>query len=252
MVELTILGNYGPYAPANGACSGYLLEVDGYQIMLECGNGSFSKLLKYTDATKLGIVIISHLHPGHYGDIYCLHKALKYQMKEGLRTEPVILYLPEEAEQRITELEEWNDVFVIVSLAEAKTLVNDFNLFQLDFFSVQHQISSYGLHLLVGGEKVLTYTADTGWFPALETSCYGSKYLLAEASLREHELKERGKYHMTARQAAMTAQNSAVENLILTHFFPEHNLHQLRRAAEAHYDGKLHMSASGKKYILQT
>ena len=47
MVELTILGNYGPYATAQGACSGYLLNADGFQIMLDCGNGSFSKLQKY-------------------------------------------------------------------------------------------------------------------------------------------------------------------------------------------------------------
>ena len=251
MVELTILGNYGAYAPANSACSGYLLDVNGYHIMLDCGNGSFSKLLKYTDATQLGIVIISHLHPDHYSDLYCLRQALKYQMREGLRTEPVILYLPEAPEAIVEEMKQWDDVFVIVSLEEAKTVVNDFNAFQLAFFSVQHQLPTYGMQLYVGGEKVLTYTADTGWFPYLETSCRGSKYLLAEATLKEHELAERGNVHMTARQVAMVAQSSGVDNLILTHFFPAHNLNQLRREAEAHYEGKLHMSASGKKYILQ-
>jgi ribonuclease BN (tRNA processing enzyme) len=56
---------------------------------------------------------------------------------------------------------------------------------------------------------------------------------------------------MTARQAAQLAQHSGVQNLILTHFSPEHNLNQLRREAEAHYEGNLYMSASGKKYILQ-
>lgn len=251
MVELTILGNYGPYAPANGACSGYLLEIDGYQILLECGNGSFSKLLKYTDAAKLGIVILSHLHPDHYSDIYCLHQAMKYQMQEGLRKDPVILYLPEGPEEIVTVMKQWDDVFMAVSLTEAEALVNDFNLFQLAFFSVQHQIPAYGLQVFVHGEKVLTYTADTGWFADLEEKCCDSNYLLAEASLKEYELKERGAYHMTARQAAAIAQNSNVKNLILTHFFPEHNLNQLRREAEQQYDGKLYMSASGKTYILQ-
>lgn len=46
MVELTVLGNYGPYPAAQGACSGYLLNVNGFYIMLDCGNGSFSKLPK--------------------------------------------------------------------------------------------------------------------------------------------------------------------------------------------------------------
>ena len=251
MVELTVLGNYGAYAPANSACSGYLLDINGYQMILECGNGAFSKALKYTDATKLGMVIISHLHHDHYSDLYCLRQALKYQMREGLRTEPVILYLPEGPESLKAEFEAWDDVFMVVNLSEAKTTVNDFGLFQLAFFSVQHQIPTYGVQLFVSGEKVLTYTADTGWFSSLNVSCKDSRYLLAEASLKEYELAERGDTHMTARQAAQVAQHSGVQNLILTHFSPEHNLNQLRREAEAHYEGNLYMSASGKKYILQ-
>ena len=252
MVELTVLGNYGAYAPANGACSGYLLDVNGYQIMLECGNGVLSKAFKYTDTSKLGMVIISHLHHDHYSDLHCLRQALKYQMREGLRTEPVILYLPEGPEAIVAEFKAWDDVFMVVPLDEAKTTVNDFGLFQLKFFPVQHQIPTYGVQLFVSDEKVLTYTADTGWFSELEISCCDSRYLLAEASLKEYELAERGDTHMTARQAAMLAQNSGAQNLILTHFFPEHNLHQLRREAEAHFEGNLYMSATGKKYILQS
>lgn len=251
MVELTVLGNCAAYASANGACSGYLLDVDGYQIMLECGNGAFSKALKYTDASKLGMVIVSHLHHDHYSDLYCLRQALKYQMREGLRTEPVILYLPEGPEPLVTEMKAWDDVFMVVQLNEAKTVINDFGLFQLAFFSVQHQIPTYGVQLYADDEKVLTYTADTGWYPEMADICHGSKYLLAEASLKEYELEERGAVHMTARQAAALAQTAEAENLILTHFFPTHNQHQLRREAEAHYDGKLYMSASGKKYILK-
>ena len=251
MVELTILGNYGAYAPANGACSGYLLKIDGYQIMLECGNGAFSKALKYTDVSKLGMVIISHLHADHYSDLYCLRQALKYQMREGLRTEPVILYLPGGSEALMAEFKALDDVFMVVELEDAKAELNDFGLFQLGFFAVQHQIPTYGVQLFAGGEKVLTYTADTGWYPALEASCRDSRFLLAEASLKEYERVDRGDTHMTARQAAMLAQNSGAPNLILTHFFPEYNLNQLRREAEAHFEGTLYMSASGKKYILQ-
>ena len=98
---------------------------------------------------------------------------------------------------------------------------------------------------------LLTCTGDTGWFPQLEEYCRGSRYLLAEASLREYEAAERGMYHMTARQAGQLAQNSGAEYLILTHFFPENNLHQQQREAEQSFDGKIYMSGSGKKYILQ-
>ena len=251
MMELTILGNYGPYATAQGACSSYLLNADGFQILLDCGNGSFSKLQKYGDYTTLGILILTHLHPDHYSDLFCLRQALKYAMREGKRKDPVFLYMPEEPTSVVEEIKTWEDTFTIVDLKEAALAQNNFNLFQLDFFPVQHSIPAYGVSISKNEKRLLTYTGDTGWFPALVENCTGSKYLLAEASLQEYELVERGNVHMTARQAAMLAQNSGSEHLILTHFFPEANLHQLQRAAEYVFEGTVWMSATGKRYILE-
>ena len=251
MVELTILGNYGPYATAQGACSGYVINTDGFQIMLDCGHGVFSKLQKYADYTTLGILVITHLHPDHYSDIYCLRQALKYQMREGKRQEPLYVYLPEGPHPLLDEVKNWDDVFTVISLEDAMKTVNDFNLFQLRFFRVQHQLPAYGVQFQRNGQPVLTYTGDTGWFPELAGLCAGSRYLLAEASLREYEVAERGANHMSARQAAQLAQSAGAENLILTHFFPENNLHQQQREAEQNYDGKIYMSRTGKKYILE-
>ncbi|MFR6291422.1 MAG: MBL fold metallo-hydrolase [Peptococcaceae bacterium] len=251
MVELTVLGNYGPYPAAQGACSGYLLNVNGFYIMLDCGNGSFSKLQKYADYTKLGILFLSHLHPDHYCDIYCLRQALKYQMREGIRKDPLFVYLPEGPEEIAAQIRQWDDVFTVVSLEEAQAAVNDFNLFQLKFFPVQHQMPAYGVQFCIEGEALLTYTGDTGWFAQLDTYCQNSAYLLAEASLRNCEMASCGQNHMTAGQAGTLAQNSGAHHLILTHFFPETNLHQLQREAEQNFDGPVYMSATGKKYILQ-
>lgn len=251
MVELTILGSYGPYATAQGACSGYLINHDGFQILLDCGHGVFSKLQKYTDYSTLGILVLTHLHPDHYSDIYCLRQALKYQMREGRRKDPLFVYLPEGVHPLIEEMKQWDDVFTVVSLEEAAKAVNDFNLFQLKFFRVQHQLPTYGVQFCINGETILTYTSDTGWFPQLAEYCAESRYLLAEAALREYEVAERGENHMSARQAAQLAQSSGAKHLILTHFFPENNLHQQQREAEQVYDGKIFMGGSGKKYVLQ-
>lgn len=250
MVELTVLGNYGPFAPAKGACSGYLLNVDGFQIMIDCGNGSFSKLQQYAEYKNLGILILTHLHPDHYCDIYCLRQALKYQMREGNRKDPLYVYLPEGPEEIVEEMRKWDDVFTLVSLKEAQKIVNDFNLFQLKFFPVKHQLPTYGVQLVYHEKNLFTYTSDTGWFSKLEMFCEGSKFLLAESSLREYEVEERGDHHMSAKQASVLAQNAGVSHLILTHFFPGTNLHQVKREAEQHFDGKINTAVSGKKYIL--
>jgi len=43
-MQLALLGCYGPYPPAGGACSGYLVSEDGYNLLLDCGNGVMSRL----------------------------------------------------------------------------------------------------------------------------------------------------------------------------------------------------------------
>jgi len=250
MIELTVLGNYGPYPTAKSACSGYLINGEGFQIMMDCGNGAFSKFQKYGDIIKLNVLIITHLHEDHYSDIFCIRHALRYQLEQGMRQEPLYLYLPEGPTEIVEMIKLW-DEFVVISLEEAVNIINDFNLFKLDFFKVQHQLPAYGVHFEAEGKRLLTYTGDTGWYPELQTECANTKFLLAEASLQEYQVAERGAFHMSARQAGKLAQDCGAENLILTHFFPEYNLHQFQREAESMFDGTTYVSASGKQYLLQ-
>ena len=247
-MELTILGSHSPYAPANGACIGYLLNVDGFYIMLDCGNGSFSRLQRHIDFVQLDMVILTHLHPDHYSDIYCLRQAVGGAIKAGRRERPVILYLPDEPRALVEEIADWSDIFHIASIQEAMQAENDFNLFHLDFFRTRHEPEAYGVQVSQNGEPMFTYTSDTGWFSELPEKCAHTRLLLAEASLREHELAALGDRHMTAGQAGALAQASAAGALMLTHFFPTHNLHQLQREAEQQFDGKVLLATMGKTY----
>lgn len=250
MMELTILGAHSPYAPANGALSGYLLQIDGFNIMIDCGNGTFSRLQKHIDFAKLNLAILSHLHPDHYCDVYSLRQAIGGAMKAGLREEPLIVYLPDAPESIADEIKSWDDVFHSVSIAEAMTMNNDFNLFQLEFFRTKHEPETYGLSVSQGSQRLLAYTADTGWFGELPQYCQGAKILLAEASLKEQELDKLGDRHLSASQAGRLGQIIGAETIILTHFLPTHNLYQLQRQAEAQFDGKVLLATMGKTYLI--
>ena len=38
-LELTIIGNQGPYSGPGGACSGYLVRSQGATVLIDCGPG---------------------------------------------------------------------------------------------------------------------------------------------------------------------------------------------------------------------
>ena len=51
-VRITVLGKSPSWQDADGACSGYLIEEDGTSLLLDCGNGVFSKLRRFRDYVR--------------------------------------------------------------------------------------------------------------------------------------------------------------------------------------------------------
>ena len=90
-MKLTILGEYGPFAPAGGACSSYLLQgKHGGNILLDLGNGGLAQMQKYLSISQIDAVVLTHLHFDHISDLQILGYALS-QLK--LPRKPA-LYLP--------------------------------------------------------------------------------------------------------------------------------------------------------------
>ena len=81
-MRLTVLGKSPSWQDADGACSGYLIEEDGSAVLLDCGNGVFSKLRRYRDYTAIDAVLISHLHADHFLDLVPFSYALTYAPRQ--------------------------------------------------------------------------------------------------------------------------------------------------------------------------
>ena len=81
-MRITVLGKSPAWQDAGGACSGYLVEEDGYALLLDCGNGVFSKLRRYRDYVDVDAVLISHLHADHFLDLIPFSYALSYAPRQ--------------------------------------------------------------------------------------------------------------------------------------------------------------------------
>ena len=81
-MRLTILGKSPSWQDAGGACSGYMIEEDGVCVVIDCGNGVFSKLRRFRDYTRVDAVVISHLHADHFLDLVPFSYALTYAPRQ--------------------------------------------------------------------------------------------------------------------------------------------------------------------------
>src|SRR5213595_3321696 len=81
-MRLTVLGKSPSWQDAGGACSGYMIEEDGVYVVVDCGNGVFSKLRRFRDYTRVDAVVISHLHADHFLDLVPFAYALTYAPRQ--------------------------------------------------------------------------------------------------------------------------------------------------------------------------
>ncbi|NMD42147.1 MAG: MBL fold metallo-hydrolase [Firmicutes bacterium] len=216
-MKLTVLGRYGPYPAAGGACSGYLLEEEGCPVLLDCGNGVLSRLQEHLKPWALEAVLLSHLHFDHIADLMVLRYALDYARSRDLRPHPLPLYaLPKPAAEFERLL--YKGLFKAVPLSGGEKLtVGPFNF---SFIETIHSVPC--LAMRIETEKgVLVYAVDTEYFDGLVNFAAGADILLTEASFLEKDTRRSPVNHLTAADAARLASRAGVNRLLLTHFHPE-------------------------------
>src|SRR5579864_2385253 len=81
-VRITVLGKSPSWQDAAGACSGYLVQEQDFTLLLDCGNGVFSKLRRVCDYVDVDAVLISHMHADHFLDLVPFSYALCYAPRQ--------------------------------------------------------------------------------------------------------------------------------------------------------------------------
>src|SRR5699024_12160971 len=69
VMKVTVIGCWGGYPAPDGATSAYLLEKDGFRLMVDMGSGALAKIQTYVHVMDIDAVILSHYHHDHIADI---------------------------------------------------------------------------------------------------------------------------------------------------------------------------------------
>lgn len=256
-MRITVLGCWAPYPRAGGNCSGYLLQDGGACILLDAGNGTFSHLRQFAYYGDISAAVITHLHPDHYVDLYCLRHAIETSRREGRRYRPVKLFLPAQPVAIFKEFTTYHEAFEVVpieSLPEEKippgVLVRRGEVGQvyLYFLPVPHSIPAYAIG--VEGSGYFVYSGDMSPIEEMTALAEKASIFLCEASGLDKDKDTFHNIHMTARQAGEMAKAAQVKELILTHFYPEYNLELLRAQAEEGFGKKVELALEGHTYFV--
>jgi len=216
-LKITILGCYGPYPPAGGACSGYLVSEDGWNILLDCGNGILSRLQEYLAFQELNAIILSHLHADHVSDIMIMRYGLELAYNRALRNEPLPLYAPAEPAGEFERLS-YKNAYKVSGVSEETEL--QIGPFTIKFRSGIHAVPALSMRI-ESPSGVMVYSGDTEFNSGLAEFSKRANLLLCEANYLEADIDAGLPNHLSAAQAAQVASEAGVNRLVLTHFYPE-------------------------------
>jgi len=222
-MQLTILGNNGPYPAAGGACSGYLLRSEQATVLIECGTGVLANLRAVCSPDRLDAVILSHLHYDHMSDMLPMQYALQFcPPRERL---PVYAPAAPEAVRNLLDA----PTFELKEICDMQ--IGDI---RFSFMPVRHPVPSYALRAECGG-RILVYTGDTNAVDGLAAFCSGADLLLADAGLSAADWRMESP-HLSAAGCGQLAAEAGVQRLLLSHLNPKYAPEQLCAEAREAFD----------------
>ncbi|MBA0049587.1 MBL fold metallo-hydrolase [Streptomyces sp. AJS327] len=253
-MKLIVVGCSGSFPSPDSACSSYLVEADGYRLLLDMGNGALGALQRHCGLYDLDAVALSHLHADHCIDM-CGYFVARYYRHDGGRCPQIPVYGPEGTERRLATA--YGDTPHDTALSEVfdfRTLAPR-DRFELGPFTVRtervaHPVEAYAFrieHRATG--RTLVYSGDSGPSRALETLATGADLFLCEASFT-HGKENIPDLHLNGREAGELAARAGAGRLVLTHVPPWTDGQINLRDAKTVFDGPVELARPDAVYEL--
>ena len=250
-MRVTVLGKSPSWEDAGGACSGYLVQDGAATLLLDCGNGVFSKLRAHVDYTAVQAVVISHLHADHFLDLVPWSYALQHGPRAG-SARPV-LHAPPGARDVFRRVcgawggeELVEEAFDLREYAVGDTLeVGDM---RVEFAEVSHFVATHAVAVAAGGRRFV-FGADTRPTDALVEFARDADLLMTEATLGAGPT-DPDAGHLSAADAGDHARRAGAHRLVLTHITDELDESAARRAAAEAFGGPVQVAREGAVYVV--
>jgi ribonuclease BN (tRNA processing enzyme) len=235
-MRMTVLGGCGGWPGAGQACSGYLVEHDGFRALVDPGYATLPRLLSMVTADDVDAALVSHGHPDHCADLHPLLRARAFRDDPA---PPLPVYSLPGAVDAVLALDRPG---ALAGAAELRPFAGgdrfDVGPFQVETRALPHMVPNVGIRLAVDGQ-VLVYTGDTGQSPDIVELARDADVFLAEASYPENLPASLTGALSTAREAGRNAVRAGAGRLVLTHLMPGQDPGPAVAAAQAAFGGPI-------------
>ncbi len=162
-MRLVVLGGCGAWPEPGKACSGFLVEHDGFRLVVDLGYATVPRLLEHAAARDVDAVFISHGHPDHCADLNPLLRARALAADPP----PLPVYAPPGALDAVLALDRPGMLAGALALRELSP-GRDLGIgpFHASKRLLPHWVPNAGVRLGAAGQ-VLSYTGDSGPSPEL-------------------------------------------------------------------------------------
>ena len=260
-MRVTVLGKSPSWQDAGGACSGYLLQENDTAVLVDCGNGVFSKLRQRIDYVDVDAVVISHLHADHFLDLVPYAYALTYAPRQQPVPVPPWPGTDKPAKPRLIAPPGARDTFrrVVGAWGNEDLIENAFELEEYEesstpevgplrfaFRSVPHFTETFAIKVS-NGRGTFAYGADSRPSDELCRFAKGSDLFIVEATLpRPERTGIRG--HLTPEEAGEHAKLAEVKRVVLTHISDELDATWARDQASKAFGRRVDVAREGAVY----
>ncbi|WBB68438.1 MBL fold metallo-hydrolase [Micromonospora sp. WMMD812] len=239
-MRLTVLGGCGVWPEAGQACSGYLVEHDGFRLLVDCGYATVPRLLAHLSVDDVDAVFISHGHPDHCAD---LNPLLRARALRDDRPPPLPVYALPGALDAVLALDRPGMLDAAYALNEVSARDLDIGPFRAETRLLPHWVPNAGVRLAAGG-RVLAYTGDSGPNADVVALARDADLLVAEATYVREVPEDSVGYQSSARDAGRQAAAARAAQLLLTHLQPGTDHEAARATARGEYDGVVGVAAA--------
>lgn len=252
-MTLTVLGCSGSVPGPQSPASGYLVEAEGFRLVLDLGHGAFGALQRHVRPADVDAVVISHLHADHCIDLTAYVVALRYggdgygAESDGPRPRIPVIGVAGTRDRLAAAYDPLARKPGLHALFDFSTPADgELGPFRVSYAPMNHPTPTNAVRLEYGGRS-LVYSADTGVSDPLIELARGADVLLCEASVGPTEPYVPG-VHLSGRQAGEHADEAGVGRLIVTHVPPWNAPQVAADEAAAAFTGTVDLAVADATY----